>query len=679
MKILQEKASIDWNNYLTPEEVQKFLSKDDKVESAEEIIYNTKGNFYNKYFKDFKEQGWTKRELTQDLSQFFYNGHLIKEEYNFDDYNKRIEEYKNKQLQDFINKLRTNFPKCKVSEPIHSKYSGDRIKITHKNLIITIILMELLETESGQPEYAISYDGHQNYIGVADDVIQFIKNYIEQDYMLTENNKLQESILLYHGSPNTNLKELSIGENKTTGNEYGTGIYLTTNYDEALQYAGNNGKVYTVELDDTNLYNLKDKLTNNMKQIITKDLINNDRIKNQIVSYNRKQYKVTNNQEGKEFYLNKLNEYNKLDGVFMANIPKVNKIDNNIIITYTDYNNINGAIDKLTGEQLQHILTGDIDPDIFTLLIIKSGFDGIITHNGNWYVLYKNANKSKIIEQKLTEDFNSNKYILKGNKDEQIFDVASSNSKEQLNQISQDIQPGNPDVKFWIEDNKNIRHLLENNKLEEASRNELLAKTKMQTLSRYKRADEYRGFTLTDVDTDHLLTTDTLPVTCKVGKYWDTIELQDILYWIQYEAEKNKNNQVNNHAIRDAILKAVDAMDIKVNCTCADSQYRFNYFLTKIGAKYGIPENRPAKITNPNDYGALCKHLTAILSNKKWMQQVAAPVMDWFDTHIDDVNRWLRVKPGEELTLPDELARKNAKKGFYAKLMDKIEDENNEE
>ena len=74
MKILQEKASIDWNNYLTKQEIKKFLSKDDKVESAEEIVYNTKGDFYNKYFKDFKEQGWTK-----DLAQFFYNGHLIEE------------------------------------------------------------------------------------------------------------------------------------------------------------------------------------------------------------------------------------------------------------------------------------------------------------------------------------------------------------------------------------------------------------------------------------------------------------------------------------------------------------------------------------------------------------------------------------------------------------------------
>ena len=76
---LQEKANIDWNNYLTKDEVKKFLSKDDKIESAENIIYDTKGNFFNKYWKNFKKQGWKKLELVNDLERFYTNGHLITE------------------------------------------------------------------------------------------------------------------------------------------------------------------------------------------------------------------------------------------------------------------------------------------------------------------------------------------------------------------------------------------------------------------------------------------------------------------------------------------------------------------------------------------------------------------------------------------------------------------------
>lgn len=100
---LLEKASIDWNNYLTKSEVNKFLSKDDKVESAEEIIYNTKGNFYNKYFNDFKNQGWTKDELTQDLANFYYNGNLNEDAKDL--WKSQINQKSEKELQEYLSRL----------------------------------------------------------------------------------------------------------------------------------------------------------------------------------------------------------------------------------------------------------------------------------------------------------------------------------------------------------------------------------------------------------------------------------------------------------------------------------------------------------------------------------------------------------------------------------------------
>lgn len=99
------------------------------------------------------------------------------------------------------------------------------------------------------------------------------------------------------------------------------------------------------------------------------------------------------------------------------------------------------------------------------------------------------------------------------------------------------------------------------------------------------------------------------------------------------------------------------------------------YQATKYGYKYGKPENRPAKITNPNDYGALCKHLTSMLSNKKWLQQITAGVMDFIEKRINEVNRFLRLEGDEALTLPNELARQNAKKGAYSKLFKKLDKE----
>lgn len=77
---LVEKASIDWNNYLTKDEVKQFLSKDDKIESAENIIYSKEFKpRYNDLHNDLQKKynnSWTKRELVHDLAEFYENGHL---------------------------------------------------------------------------------------------------------------------------------------------------------------------------------------------------------------------------------------------------------------------------------------------------------------------------------------------------------------------------------------------------------------------------------------------------------------------------------------------------------------------------------------------------------------------------------------------------------------------------
>lgn len=125
----------------------------------------------------------------------------------------------------------------------------------------------------------------------------------------------------------------------------------------------------------------------------------------------------------------------------------------------------------------------------------------------------------------------------------------------------------------------------------------------------------------------------------------------------------------------------VDAGVMLHNC------YRMAYQATKFGYKYGKPETRPAKITNPNDYGAMCKHLISMLSNKRWLQQVTSTVMDFIEKRIDDVNKKLKLyKDDEKLTLPNELARYNAKASHYARMFKDLEDreakekeDNNEE
>lgn len=697
---LEEKASIDWNNYLTKEEVKAFLSKDDKEESAENIIYSKE---FRKRYQDLHNDlqkkynnSWTKQELVKDLENFYTNGHLITEGMHLVAYVRSpykpgvqaIEDSDYASKTDFAKDLRANeFTVLGVNDnrDLYVVDNSDFGNLAQLKKKMKFYKMMWDDAKKENPESTLFKDDYErlkkiydeamrqplneNYVlkGIQDgksfdisynddkEKLQKFKDELQPkhrniDMFIVEESKkiealkpikkgqmkilniggekLQENlkdIVLYHGSSNTNLTYLDIGKSTGNGDQLGRGIYLTTDYEQAQSYAGNNGKVYKVKLDDSlKLFNLNDKLSDSIKQQLIKELenSNNKDIKNYICMFNRKVYNVKDKQEGLKFYQDKQKEWEQLDGKYFGNRPKVVKNGNNLQVIYTDYSDIHSAINNMTGENLIDTLRGDIDPDVFVTIITNSGYDGVITNNNHWYVIYKDINKVHIL--------NENRKF--GNK----------------------------------------------NKLEEVSRNDMLAKAKSQTITRYNKAPGYKGFSIVDIDTTSVFTTNSLRVTCRVGDYWDTVEMENILYWIQVEAEKNPNHQINTKGITAAIMNSIDGMDIKVDCTCPDFKYRFAYMATKLGYKYGKPENREAKITNPNDYGSICKHLISMLSNKKWLQQVTSTVMDFIVKRIDDVNKFLRVKEGEELTLPNELARQNAKKGFYTKLFGK-DDANNEQ
>jgi len=87
-------------------------------------------------------------------------------------------------------------------------------------------------------------------------------------------------------------------------------------------------------------------------------------------------------------------------------------------------------------------------------------------------------------------------------------------------------------------------------------------------------------------------------------------------------------------AVKDTHNFYVDSGVILHNC------YRFAYWATKWGYKYGKPETRPTKITNPADKnGAMCKHLTAALKNKRWIVRLAVIINRWLNANFDDVLR----------------------------------------
>ena len=552
--------------------------------------YNKLKQLYDKVMKISLTEKYTSREVNNDKD---IKIHTIKEDLNY------INVEDEPKYNDYIG--------------LSMQIDGTKTKI--KNLKAKI-KKDIYDSDKNKHKYLLNY--YEQLLIKYEDAIKNIQK-LKED--------LNNNIILYHGSSNKNLTNLDIGKSEGNGDQLGKGIYLTSDYNEAYNYAGPEGKVYKVKLDNNlKLFNLNDKLSESIKNQLNKELnsSNNKDVKNYICMFNRKTYEVKDKQEGLKFYQDKQKEWEQLDNKYFGNRPKVVKNQNTLQVIYTDYNDIKEAIDNMTGENLVDTLTGDIDPEIFVTIIISSGYDGVITHNGKWCVIYKNIDKIHILNES--------------------------------------------------------KNLFYKDKLEEVSRNEMLATSKLQTITRYKKSVNYKGFTIADIDTTSVFTTNSFRVTCRVGDYWDTVEMENILYWVEMEAEKEPNNQINTKSVTRAIMDAIDGTDIKVDCTCPDFIYRFAYKCSKMGCKYGKQETRPAKITNPNDFGFLCKHQISLLSNKKWLQQSSGTLMNFLEERIDDVNKFLRRPMDDQLTLPNELARRNARKGFYTKLFkDRLEDEEDNE
>lgn len=207
-------------------------------------------------------------------------------------------------------------------------------------------------------------------------------------------------------------------------------------------------------------------------------------------------------------------------------------------------------------------------------------------------------------KQQFRNDLKANGYIVKSISDNRdLYVIDNSNYRNladaerdlrRYKQWQKDTKQHNPDSTLWQSNIDEIQELVDaakkipltenksqkiesKHKVEEVSRNELLAKSKSQTITRYKKSAAYKGFYIVDIDTTSVFTTNSLRVTCKVGDYWDTVEMENILYWVQIEAEKNDNRQINTKGVTAAIMNSIDGMDIKVDCNCRRFLFRRKY------------------------------------------------------------------------------------------------------
>jgi len=151
-----------------------------------------------------------------------------------------------------------------------------------------------------------------------------------------------------------------------------------------------------------------------------------------------------------------------------------------------------------------------------------------------------------------------------------------------------------------------------------------------------------------EIDGDQLLNNDMLVIYVQVGTYTCILAFGGIIQKLIEIVKRDRLHRVIRRHVVQSLNQQVDLTDVFVRCSCPDSAYRFRYWQNFHNYGWGEPENRPAKITNPNDrLGATCKHLSAILANKRWLVKASSVVNDYIHDHYDEFVEKYQINPEE--------------------------------
>ena len=94
-----------------------------------------------------------------------------------------MDEIRENAEQEMVEKLKQRFPTAKVSNPFHTKYSGDRILMTINGRRIYVYFLDEVG-EDGKPWFCVATDlkNLQGYSGNIEEVLDYIENNMEAVY-----------------------------------------------------------------------------------------------------------------------------------------------------------------------------------------------------------------------------------------------------------------------------------------------------------------------------------------------------------------------------------------------------------------------------------------------------------------------------------------------------------------
>jgi len=173
--------------------------------------------------------------------------------------------------------------------------------------------------------------------------------------------------------------------------------------------------------------------------------------------------------------------------------------------------------------------------------------------------------------------------------------------------------------------------------LSEVTRKDIVGKSKQQSKPRYSKSSDYKpALRPSDINIDikTLLRSGQLVIQIlQQGEndYICTIAYDGFLDELKKAVGMQEKPYVNLNTIITVMRKSIDNSDVYVDCTCPDFVYRFAFWATKYGYKYGYKQNTPPKYNKTNMYdnnGAVCKHLLGTIREKDKLVVKASTVLN---------------------------------------------------
>ena len=182
--------------------------------------------------------------------------------------------------------------------------------------------------------------------------------------------------------------------------------------------------------------------------------------------------------------------------------------------------------------------------------------------------------------------------------------------------------------------------------LNEVTRWDILRRSQRESPVRFDKKKFYKAKDFNNVDFKDLFENNNFTWSSRVGDYIVTLSFEGAFEILRWKAKSfngtNRWKRITHRMLVECLSEALDRRDLYIDCSCPDFKYRFAYWATKAGCKYGLQQNVAPKVRNvKNNKGYCCKHVLAVLFGKRWVPAAAKTWLQFIQKNPDLVEWYI--------------------------------------